>query len=337
MRQWLIEKKPDIIFEMNRVKSEIPILDEKKIPHVSWVVDFKGRDETTILGSDITYFFDPEWENNYNTGGLQDWLPPGTCVDTFYPNKNQGPKRSEFNFIGHIPKPWSKTELDRRLHGSSKKTFHDLLKIYNEQMRLTQHLLKTHKDLADIIKKITVSLTGKAVSLPIDMKYDLMERNKRMANRTALLDLVKKKSDSIEIYGSTNWKDWPQYTKYYKHFVDNANEMNDIHQQSHINLHDGVSFHFRAIDCMASGGLLFHLFIPPKRDKQKPRRGLHDFFDKQSHYVEMNQDNFDVMYERVKRCPYSGSRWQKETIKEIMAHHTWAHRTKKIVNDINRL
>jgi hypothetical protein len=154
MQAWLAQHKPDAVFEMNRVKDEVPALHRYKIPHIAWIVDFQGRTEAQIAGSEITYFFDPGWDANYRTGGLQDWLPPGTCAQTFQPLPGTLPLDVEFNFIGHIPLPWSAAELARPVAANSSLTFAELLRRYDGHLQATRAQIKTHGDLKRIIDEL---------------------------------------------------------------------------------------------------------------------------------------------------------------------------------------
>jgi len=334
MYLWLNQNTPDVIFEMNRVKDDIPILHDRGIPHIAWIVDFQGRTENHIKGSDITYFMDPGWDTNYDVGGLQDWLPPGTCTKMFAPGQLIHGVDAEFNFIGHIPKPWSDQELDRNIDSESESTFGMLLHDYEEHLRDSTLKMKTHKDLEEIIKNVCKKISINESTLGVDIYYDLMEKTKRLKNRVELLDLALKKSDSVAIYGSPNWKEWPAYQKYYKYFIDCPHEMNVIHQSSKINLHDGVSFHFRAIDCMASGG---NIFWYDNSDNGERGRGLHDFFDNKKHFYMFRAENFDEVYEDFKRNSESKNKAQNDIISIINAQHTWEHRVNKILNDIGSL
>lgn len=259
MHFWLNRNKPDAVFEMNRVKNDIPILHERGIPHITWIVDFQGRTQNHIKGSDITYFFEPAWNTNYDVGGGGGarLVAAGTCTKTFIPLQLESGIDAEFSFIGHIPKTWSDEELSRKIDSESQVTFEVLLDCYEKHMENTKLEIKTHKDLEGIINGICKKLTSNESAVDRTIYYDLMERTKRVKNRAELLNFALKKSDSIAIYGSPNWKEWSAYKKYYKHFIDCPHDLNVLHQSSMINLHDGVSFHFLAIDCMASGGVIF--------------------------------------------------------------------------------
>ncbi|WP_027148040.1 hypothetical protein [Methylobacter tundripaludum] len=349
MRSWVSEKKPCAIFEMNRVKDEIPILHRLNILHISWVVDMEGRDESHIKGSDITYTFDPTWVVNFKTGGFTAWMPPGTCMETFFPGKEHENKEIEFCFMGHIPKPWSESELSRPLIGKNKTTdFGALLKEYSHFIEVDTYREKNHESCVQIINDMLERLIDHPLEIARDMYYDLLIRTKRMSNRTELLDFALGKSESIAIFGSPNWLEWPKYERFYRKFIDNDAEMNFIHQRSRINLHDGVGFHFRAIDCMASGGLLFwyndndgdryntYQWKNPLNKYYAPE-GLHSFFQKQFNYFEFKWLDFDDVYEKAKQLNYWGGKAQLDTLENIKAHHTWECRAQSIMKDIDAL
>lgn len=340
MHSWLIENKPSAVFEMNRVKNDIPILHDYGVPHITWIVDFQGRTEHQITGSDITYFFDPGWDENYDAGGVQDWLPPGTCTDTFSRLASENDIEVEFSFIGHIPKPWSHDELNRKVVSNTEINFETLLDQYEQRMEESKFEIKTHADLMNIIKDICKKLFIDESNFDINIYYDLMERTKRLKNRVELLSFAKNKSNHIAIYGSENWKEWPDYQDYYRHFVDCPNAMNHIHQTSLINLHDGLSFHFRAIDCMASGGAVFwydNNVAELYKNKTRHGRGLHDFFDSQSHYYTFRQESFDNVYDNFRCNRGLQNKIRNDAIAIIKTNHTWDHRVAKIINDIESL
>lgn len=339
---WIKEKKPCAIFEMNRVKDEIPVLYELDVLHFSWVVDMLGRGESQIKGSDITYTFDPGWVDTFNTGSLLKWLPPGTCRDTFFPCQRNPDAQFEFSFIGHIPKPWSPEELSRPLgdEGNSV-SFEDVLHRYVEHMRVNTYQEQTHDSCAEVINGIVMQLLGNAYGLSQEVYYDFLVRVKRMNNRTGLINYALRHTQSLAIYGSENWRLWPEFKQFYKHYVDDPFEINRIHQSAKINLHDGVGFHFRAIDCMASGGLLMW-YIEGDYDDYQPgevvyTRGLADFFQAQSHYYEFKWLNFEEVYQLAKEVNYWGSKAQKEVLKIIAEHHTWDSRAKQVIADIAML
>ena len=83
MKTWCEEYQPDVIFEMDRTRDMIQGIP-KNIRHVAWIVDTYGRFIDQLTGSQITYFFWPNYFRNFhNSNGISDWLPPGTDPDIF--------------------------------------------------------------------------------------------------------------------------------------------------------------------------------------------------------------------------------------------------------------
>lgn len=349
MCAWVRDNKPDVVFEMNRVKNEIPVLDEMNVMHISWLVDMGGRSESQIKGSEITYFIDPGWEFSFNTGGYTAWMPPGTCTQTFLPGSQSKTDTAEFSFIGHIPKPWSRQELNRVLSDKVNSiTFESLLNEYMKYMEVNTYFGQTHESCAKVIDNIAEKLLGEPVQLAQDIYYDLLIRTKRISNRVELIDFAVRNSSSINIYGTENWLEWSKFSRFYKGFVEKESEINRIHQCSQFNMHDGISFHFRSIDCMASGALLlwyntndgdkFNIY-KGKISSNGPGKtlGLSNFFEYQYHYYEFTWLTFNEVYEKAKSSGYLGSKAQADTIKLINDKHTWDCRVKRIIEDINSL
>ena len=82
---WCRAHKPDVVFDMNRTRSELPSLP-RSVLHATWIVDFLGRSEEQIRGSDLTYFFTTGWVSTFRHDTFTDWLPPGSCSTTYGPS-----------------------------------------------------------------------------------------------------------------------------------------------------------------------------------------------------------------------------------------------------------
>ena len=79
--------RPDVIFEMNRTRNEVPYLP-KEIKHIAWIVDTNGRENSYFSGSDIIYFIGANWLRANSSGSaLTEWLPPGVCGESYYYEK----------------------------------------------------------------------------------------------------------------------------------------------------------------------------------------------------------------------------------------------------------
>lgn len=338
---WVNAHRPDALFEMNRVACEVPWLPAT-VKHISWVVDFGGRDQSQIGGSDITYFFDPEWHAHYTPGGFSDWLPPGTSCAHYRPDARAA--GADYVFVGHIPAPWNPDELGNILGSAPDGVyrFADLLEDYRRESSRIMSATTTHKDLKDLCHRIVRERTGVG-ALPQKVEYDLLERTKRMDSRRYLIDTVLDHSaGSLSIYGSETWRLWDRYRpKYAKHLATPA-ELSRAFASAKCCLHDGVGIHFRSLDCMASGGVVLYCdrqTYVEDAEQQRRRCGLPLFFDQDVHYLAFkNEDEFRQIDSAVMRDERRMSRMRAAAVQAVSAAHTWRHRAEKVVHDYeNRL
>jgi hypothetical protein len=110
--KWCREHQSDVVFDMNRTRSQLPELP-RHVRHVTWIVDYLGRTDEQIKGSDITYFFTTGWVASFPHSSFVDWFPPGSCTDTYAPSG--AAFESDAAVAGHVPPPWSESELSRNV------------------------------------------------------------------------------------------------------------------------------------------------------------------------------------------------------------------------------
>jgi len=324
--------KPDLIFELNRSRSQLPNLP-KHIVHIAWILDLLGHDIDYYHGSDITYLFSNMWKRNFTAnGGLVDSMQPGTCEISYDFQPTQA--ISDFSFVGHIPKPWTEEELSREIfqHQGQAINFgrlHDELLNYWNDISFKENM--THINSA-------YQMIDEHYRQKIDIKdqwlrYDLGCRIIRLRNRHQLISLVLKTSDSLRIYGSENWKDWPQYQPHYYHFVDNSHDLKQIYQSTKLNLHEGISPRFRVFDAMSSGGLVFVKRTP----EDHAEGGMCDFFEPFVHYVPFSDDDFAELADKYLCDDTARQKIIVAAADQVHTHHTWSHRAEKIIQDYYRV
>lgn len=335
MQAWCKEYKPDVIFEMDRTRDMIPSIPPE-IKHVAWVGDTYHHFLDRFTGSEITYFFFPNNYRNFNnSNGMSDWLPPGADQSIFtYGKKNF---LSDVSFIGHIPKPWTQEELDRLVSGSGMPlySFGDLLTDYIPA--LASLLYKGNYIFDDFFTMANAIYKEKfGADLQVDnvLLYDIIGRTLRMFTRTKVMNAVVEATDSIRLYGPENWNLWPQYSKFYKGWVRNDNNRRDIYQTSQINFHDNITgLHFRTIDCMGSGGLLF--FRTTSDDTAYG--GIKTCFDEGRHYVSFSIEDFAEKMRYYLNRPDLCEKIRHNAAELIQKEHTWTHRAKKVIDDLKKL
>jgi hypothetical protein len=324
------KNRVQLVFDMNRPRADLPLLSVDII-HICWVVDFNGRPISDFCGSDITYLFGPKWLEKVNGDGIYKWMAPGVCVRRYFPDSSS----FEFNasFVGHIPKPWSKPEMARNISSSNHELcFGDLLDDWEKVLLENRKYLKVHDDYINLLSKFVESEFGVKLALDRSLEYDLTGRLVRLLNRRELLDRVISVVD-LSIFGPTNWSEWPAYFHYYRNFLETSSEMRAVYASSKVNFHEGNNMHFRVLDCMASGGLIF---VRKNEYDEKPG-GIRNFFQPGKHYVEFDLDDLEDKYrfysENVRLC----EKIRGEAVNEVRNNHTWLHRVRQIILDISRL
>jgi len=323
--------KPDILFEMNRSRHEIPNLP-KKIKHIAWIVDLPGKNPSYYNDSEITYYMVAPWSKHYNANkkSMVDWLPPGAATNTYYYNELS--PNSDFSFVGHIPAPWTKEESSRPLfqYNSHEIVFSDYFNYLADDWpsHIMDNLEQTSSK--NLASQILERLYKQSIEISDQtLCYDIAMRTYRILNRSTLINIALKYSKSLNLYGPNNWKKWPQYRSYYKYFVHDSNEIRRIYQRSKINLHEGLDLNFRTFDCMASGGVLCFMH----RNKDKPFGSMYTYFEPNEHYIPLYDDNYEALDYWIanKKLREKIAVNVSQLVKE---QHSWKVRTKKIMDDL---
>jgi hypothetical protein len=328
---WVKKYNPQLIFEMNRPRGDIPFLP-KNIIHVCWLVDFNGRPITDFYGSEITYLFGPKWLEKFPYDSFYRWFGPGACIESYYPDNSSFIYES--SFIGHISKPWSNAELSRNISARDKPLlFGDVLPVLEQYMDKFRSELKSPEDYNELLYFIAKEKFNTEVKLDPVLKYDLSGRLIRLLNRRQLINKIINIAD-LSLFGPKNWEEWPEYKPFYKKFLETSDEMRTVYNASRINLHEnGNGMHFRVMDCMASAGLLF----VPKNEYDEREGGIKSFFKPDKHYVEFDLEDLHDKYKFYLANTHQAEKIRYAAIEEIKRSHTWMHRVKSIFNDLDCL
>lgn len=331
MSHWVKKYNPQVIFEMNRPGGDIPFLP-KHIVHICWIVDFYGRPIADFHGSEITYLFGPKWLEKFPHDGFFRWFGPGACTESYYPGN--GSFVYEASFVGHIPKPWSDEELSRNISDADEGlSFGDVLPVLEQSLRKHGTEFKAHEDFYSLLYSLVKEKFNVDIKLDHVLKYDFSERLIRLLNRKQLVDKIIEVSD-LALFGPKNWQEWPEYKPFYKKFLETCNEMKAVYNSSMINLHEnGNGMHFRVMDCMASGGLIF----VPKSEYDEREGGIKNFFKPDEHYVEFDLDDLQDKYMFYLRDTRQAEKLRHAAVEEIKRNHTWTHRVNSVFDDLNYL
>jgi len=329
------QDQPDVILEMNRTRNEIPELP-KHIVHIAWIVDNLGKKINDFSGSDLLYFFWHNWikDCSSRSSRIVDWLPPGFDPELYFPE----PRNfiSDISFVGHISFPWRIEEEKRILFESPELsvTFKDALQHLEYQVQMADLTGYHEDDYIEMALSFLPDSIREQISLNSCVQYDLGCRAVlRMAFRQKMLDLAVASGASLRFFGSGGWTAWPSYQPFYQAILTEPADVRAVYQSSMINLHEGVGVHFRTLDCMAAGGLLFYMASP---DDARPG-GIQSFFTPGKHYVEFDENDFLKKTASYLAHPEERKQIRDQACAEVFHKHTWKHRIQKIVDDLNTL
>lgn len=326
MLEFCRQFKPDVIFEMNRTRSELPLLPAH-IKHIGWIVDPSGKDFDSFKGSEIVYFFSAHWIERCLAPptGIVDWLAPGFCPET-YCYKEKSPL-CDFSFFGHIPLPWNSQERARIVHEKNGNI-------------LTFGQVYDHCLAADPITgwENVIALVEGLAGEPVEIedrvvRYDIGCRASRMIKRHVLIDVILQVSQSLRIYGPENWAKYPSFYNYYQKFVTDQQELCHIVQTSKAILHEGTGLHFRVFDALGAGSCLFYLRHPT----EFVHGGLQTFFEPGKHYVPFDADDITEVAAKYLYSEQARRTMARDASALVHAKHTWSHRAAKILADIHRI
>lgn len=329
--QWCSEYQPDAIFEMNRPRRDVPFL-APSVPHIVWVVDFNGRPLSYFEGSEITYLFSAGWPALFPHRGFHRWLGPGTDETLYSPPPDDAPRDLGATFVGHIPKPWTDEELDRDLTGGRGDCrFRDVLERLGRWLTTVPEAREPPgADALEFVDTFCRRATGFPVVVDERLAYDIRGRLIRHLDREALADAMLAHCDDVHFYGPENWRMWSSYAPYYRKHLDRPEEMRDVYRRSRLTFHQGNGVHFRSVDAMACGTILFY------REHWHDRKpgGMADVFAPGEHYVPFTEATLAEALEHLRDDPDRVARIRGQAAAEIRRAHTWTHRARQILDDM---
>lgn len=325
--------RPDVVFEMNRPRREIPELP-RDVRHVAWIVDTNGRPNDYFCGSEITYYWGANWlaARLDSLGGFAAWLPPGTCTEDYAYGVSRQVR--DFAYVGHMPRPWTTKEKERLVaQGRRQVRFGDLLHELERQLRETDLSGFSNDDYLAMAESVIASLGGAEIKLDAPLRYDLGCRVVRQHTRHLLARLALASSSSVAWYGSDGWLEWPEFKAFYQGPLSRAEQIRAVYQGSRINLHDGVGIHFRSLDCMAAGGLLFYL---GSADDDR-FGGMHTFFEPERHFIRVDEESFtDKARFYLERADLR-RKIADNAAQRVHAEHSWRQRALTVTKDLAAL
>jgi hypothetical protein len=328
-RAFYNQHQPELVLEMNRPRCEAEFIP-KAACHICWVVDFNGRPLSHFEGSELTYLFGPASVERYPHSGFCRWLGPGACPVDYSPRAL--PFSHDASFAAHIPRPWSQAELDRPIAVGETTTTHfrDILQPIEVKLNAKQDALVSAEEYFAFVDAVCVKRSGVPATLDDRLRYDISGRLVRALNRRTLVDRVLEAGCSLQLFGPPNWREWPRYAPHYARELSLPSEMHEAYARSRINLHEGTGIHFRSMDIMSTGGLLFFRESP---EDELPG-GMNRLFEPEVHYVPFTIDNLPERMAELLADPERAARIRRNAAAEIARAHTWECRARDILRDV---
>jgi hypothetical protein len=228
--------------------------------------------------------------------------------------------------------------------------FSDLLPLYQSYLAEVERNVLTqfadHGTYWDAINRLVSEATGDGIVDDQTIKYDLLGRLPRTGLRQTMVTEALDAGHSLRIFGTKGWAAWPQLAPHYRGFLDEPAELARVYASSHINLHEGVGLHFRSLDCLSTGSLLFYCTRRKSTDPlggwnwRHPSAKMSDHerpLLAGEHYVEYYPGEFADKARYYLAHPAQIEKIRNNARAAILAEHTWRHRALKIAADLKKL
>jgi hypothetical protein len=325
--EWANRERPKLVLEINHMRRAGENWPEGT-HHALWLQDIRWEDVLTAVSGSTDKLY---CCGNPKTLGAD--MLAGTPVSILYPGARNVsgaenvPKLRDFSITGFIYPPLT---VDTRLSVARDRngrnvSLAEFLVQYPE--RYTHHYefeyASINRALKETAEKMGVTLLPLATVL-----FDTIIP--RTFDRSFIVRQLKQITESIGIYGSTNWKLWPEFRDLHKDYVSTDEEMDDVFRTTRINVHNGpTSMHYRTIDCMATGSVVMINRTP--RDSEEG--GIDQYLEVGRHYVSYNLETISEVG-RQSLADHAGlKRMAAEARKEILGAHMWKHRAMQVAKD----
>jgi hypothetical protein len=327
--QWLIEMDATLCLEVNHSPPN-SVRWPQHITHATWICDYRvdGRSIKDLLGLSNHYYF----LIHPTAFGI---VPPKECpwsmllpsVSPNLPDLAAVEFVRDFSMAGFIPPPLSDNSPISVMPNGRIISIAEFTSVFPIELwsQSKISLPSIHKAIDETCDKI-----GCKRIVDESILYVLDELIPRTNDRRTILNLVKNISHSIDIFGPDTWLKWQEFAPFYKGFVSEQNQLDQIFRSTRINLHNsGLSMHFRVLDCMAAGGFILVNETP----LDYLPGGILNYLQPAMHYGSYTNAGI----EEVARY-YLAEAGERNMIAlrardEVLRSHTHAHRAGQILAD----
>lgn len=327
--------KPDIVFEVNRPRSDLHDC-EGHFLHVAWIEGARYGTRwltTRYADSDLLYLMCPPELLGVEKLIEQPWryLWPGADPDVFRP-KPIAPS-CDLSFVGHLygPLPASVTDAGVAIQGSEFGPLSDL--ISTVESWTLDALCRPSRE---IVRSVVAHYRSRGAVLdPADIDrrvaFLIDEYLPRTISRTRIARLMLRVSSDTHFHGNAGWVLWPEFMHHYRGELIDPNALATVFRTSKVNVHfTPWPYHFRTIDCMATGGLI----LVNRVEDHAYSHGFNNDFTDGDHYIGYTEDDFVETASAVLADPVRRARIAAAAAARVAEAHTWRHRAEQILDDL---
>lgn len=336
LRAFCASFKPDIVFEVNRTGGQA---FDGKPPclHVAWIEAFRNEMRwigDRLEGSDRLYFMlPPDLLGRPDMVGVE-WqlLAPGADPEVFHPAATA--PRWDLSLCGHLYAPLPRQVMDApvMIRGTAMGTVGQLWQTA-ASWPMERHTLGYDAVVGNVVshyRRLGADL-GTA-DLTLETAFLIDEYIPRTASRTAIADAMLQLSAKVRFFGNAGWLLWPRFAPYYGGEITTPQELARLFRQTAINMHIALwPLHFRTIDCMAAGGLVFINQV----EHPGKAAAFDAEFENGIHYVGYDGESFVETARRYLADPSARARIGAAAAARIAERHTWRHRAERILADLD--
>ncbi len=332
--------RPSAVLEINRSRSELPRFPEE-IPHICWFQDYNEGRNREPSASDITYYLTDPHSLGFpvNESRLSGYLLPGVDETRYFYGERE--RQSDLSFIGYIPQPIPKSVLDTAFIDiealGRSLTHREIFDVIIDRVNRPDYINLEVPEIRELVYSETARRLGiqreHLPGFPPEIMDWFDRRLLRMHDRRRLLKSALNVSESMRIYGTIEWREWPEFARYYRGYLSNQDDIRAVFQTTGINLHNnpnGFGMHFRVLECMASGGCI----MVNRGRSDDDEAGINAFFEPGVHYVPYTFNDCEAVCREHLPDTERARRIGREASRLVHAEHTWTHRARQIVGDL---
>ncbi|MGC6509583.1 MAG: glycosyltransferase [Myxococcota bacterium] len=336
--------QPDVIFEINRHKDQIPET-RNSFFHVCLIHEHRSHDTVyTNTSGNSDFYYSIITPSGY---GFPEHLDSKAKVfmagfnEEVLARAQVQPKKYDLGFAGHMGNPaaFRRAFVGQLIDANNPQlgTIKELLK----HVGISKTLINENDSVVRIRRKTEDYFRHKGFQ---DFRFDDYADNPlflmleygfvRNSNRKYLCDLMVKTTDNLAFWGPTMWTLWPKYAPFYKKELKSSLTLLEAYSSLKINVHStGTNLHPRIVDTMAMGTPMAII----RHESDDGPFGLDQFLEPDVHYISIDFDNFQEKVGYYLRHDAERQNIANQAMQTVRDSFSWKDRCKLVLDDLEAI